>query len=243
MSTPPPRITATKSLRGKGLWHGDLLKMVNKPASPSASNLICPWIKKKQKRCTCMLTHSSSREKIVVMKETEIDGKREVCVCGGEKMCELRHLLWDHNDCSVFPPRSDRAHSFFFTAESDRLKAEHLFLSPSLLSSTFSFLSPLSFSICLVRLVNPGLKCGAVTGAWCLNAADTARVADRKKKKSDASCQLADAPRWCSVLSIPQKNRCLRGCKPAIMWATGGVLAAVRSLMQTRRHCTNLLSF
>lgn len=79
----------------------------------------------------------------------------EVKRCASSGTCEITMTV-----LFFLPARSDRAHSFF-TAESDTLKAKHLSLYLSLLFSSFSF----SLSLPPVCLVNPGLKCSAVTGA------------------------------------------------------------------------------
>lgn len=127
------------------------------------------------------------------------------------------------------PARSDRAHSFF-TAESDRLKAKHLSFPVCSVFFLF-FLSP-----SLVCLVNLGLKCSAVTEAWCLDA-DTARR--RRRRKSDPLCQLADAPRWSSVISCPKEtdvcvapNRPLCG-QPGARWQQSGQSCRHDSAAQT----------
>lgn len=189
-----------------------------------------------------MHAHILSQQRKNSSNERDRDRWKEGSVClWGWKDVLAQTLVVRSQWLFCFSSQKRQAHSFFSLQKATDWRPNISFF-PRLFCR-LPFLSfCLSFSICLVRLVNPGLKHGTVTGAWCPNAADTARVADGKKK-SDALCQLADTPQWCSVLSVLQKNWCLRGCKPAIMWATEGVLAAVRSLMQTRRHCTNFLSF
>lgn len=73
---------------------------------------------------------------------------------------------------------------------------------------------------------------------WCSDsAADTA--CRRRKRESDAACRLAEAPlpgmfRGFAAPPPPEKNRCLRDCKPAIMWATGGRVGSGRGHWCTR---------
>lgn len=119
-------------------------------------------------RAMCMCIHTlMTKERRVYAKnrggkETEMDGGRAEDACEGRKDCKVRHMLWNYNDCSVFPPMPGATESIhFFTT-----KAKHLFLFLPRLSPHFS-----SNRFCSrVCLVNPGLKCGAMTGVWCLSA-------------------------------------------------------------------------
>lgn len=121
-----------------------------------------PGFKRSRKGARVLAYARQQQKKGGWIKKKNRGGKRQrwmqggVCVFVGVKRCASSGACCEITMTVLFflPARSDRAHSFF-AAESDRLKAKHLFLSPSLLS----------FSLSLVCLVNPGLKCGAVTGA------------------------------------------------------------------------------